>query len=324
MKNKQKLAMAAILVTKMAFAASVVAATDVKESEENGKKWYPSKYGSGDEIGAANNLSPAGVLAAAKLIKTGKTYSLGIETNSKTPAFGARTFNMIISQPGQTQGPLPGGTNYHDDLVNGWLGIGSQIDGLGHIGINNVYYDGVSVGSFGEVTGLTKFGVEKIPPIVTRGVVLDMAAYFGTNPVKEGTAFNRKEIDEAAKKQGITINKGDVVLFHTGWLNLLGKDNERFKAAEPGLGIEGAKYLVAKGVVAIGADTWGVEVMPSESKKITYPIHRILLPRNGVYILENMDSRKLVEDKVYEFMFVLGVAKMTGASQMIINPIAIR
>jgi kynurenine formamidase len=269
-------------------------------------------------------LSEAGVLATAQLIKTGKTYSLSIETNSKTPVFGTRTFNMIVTQPGQSEGPLPGGINYHDDLVNGWLGIGSQIDGLGHIGINNTYYNGVPESSFGKITGLTKFGVEKIPPIVTRSIVLDMAAYFGTNPVKEGTAFNRKKIEEAAERQGLTINKGDVVLFHTGWLNLLGKDDERFKTAQPGLGIEGAKYLATKGIVAVGADTWGVEVVPAETDKITFPVHRILIPINGIYILENMDSRKLVEDKVYEFMFVLGIAKMTGASQMIINPIAIR
>ena len=80
--------------------------------------------------------------------------------------------------------------------------------------------------------------------------------------VKEGTAFNVKEIEEVAKKQGVEIRQGDVVLFHTGWLSLIGKDDKRYSAAEPGLGVEGAKYLVGKGVVAIGADTWGLEVRP--------------------------------------------------------------
>ena len=86
--------------------------------------------------------------------------------------------------------------------------------------------------------------------MVTRGVLLDMAAYYGTDVVKEGTAFNVKEIEEVAKKQGVEIRQGDVVIFHTGWLSLIGKDDKRYSAGEPGLGVEGAKYLTGKGVVA--------------------------------------------------------------------------
>ena len=102
---------------------------------------------------------------------------------------------------------------------------------------------------------------------MTRGVLLDMAAHYGTDVVKEGTAFNVKEIEEVAKKQGVEIRQGDVVLFHTGWLSLIGKDDKRFIAGEPGLGVEGAKYLAGKGVVAVGADTWGLEVVPFESQE---------------------------------------------------------
>ena len=91
-----------------------------------------------------------------------------------------------------------------------------------------------------------------------------MAAYLGTDLVKEGTAFNVAEIEGAAKKQGVEIRQGDVVIFHTGWVSLIGKDDKRYSAGEPGLGVEGAKYLVSKGVVAVGADTWAVEVIPFE------------------------------------------------------------
>ena len=159
--------------------------------------------------------------------------------------------------------------------------------------------------------------------IVARGVLLDMAAHFGTDIVKEGTAFNTKEIEEVAKKQGVEIRQGDVVLFHTGWVGLIGKDDKRYNAGEPGLGVDGAKYLVGKGVVAVGADTWGLEVLPFETKNI-FEVHQILLPMNGTYILENMNTGPLAADKAYEFLFVLGVPKITGAVQGIINPIAIR
>ena len=150
----------------------------------------------------------------------------------------------------------PSKTTYNDDIIEGWVGVGSQLDGLGHIGVEHVYYNGNKLLDFADPTGLKKLGVEKVPPMVTRGVLLDMAAYFGTDVVKEGTAFNVKEIEEAAKKQGVEIRQGDVVLFHTGWLSLIGKDDKRFNSGEPGLGVEGAKYLTGKGVVAIGADTW--------------------------------------------------------------------
>jgi kynurenine formamidase len=150
-----------------------------------------------------------------------------------------------------------------------------------------------------------------------------MAGYLGTDLVKEGTAFNVAEIDGAAKKQGVEIRQGDVVIFHTGWVGLIGKDDKRYNAGEPGLGVEGAKYLVSKGVVAIGADTWAVEVIPFESKNV-FEVHQILLPMSGTYILENMNTAPLAADKAYEFLFVLGVPKITGAVQGIVNPVAIR
>jgi hypothetical protein len=207
--------------------------------------WTKSKWGPDDEIGAANNLSPDIVVKAAGLIKTGKTYGLGIETNSKTPAFPPRTFKVLILQPNQAGGSGlgPSKTTYNDDIIEGWVGVGSQIDGLGHIGVDWTYYNGNKSGDFAAADGLKKLGVEKIPPLVTRGVLLDMAAYLNTDIVKEGTAFNVAEIEGAAKKQGVEIQKGDVVIFHTGWVSLIGKDDKRYNTSEPGLGVEGAKYL---------------------------------------------------------------------------------
>ena len=284
-----------------------------------------SKWGPNDEIGAANYITPELVVKAAQLVKLGRTYHLGIETNAKTPAFPPRSFKLTIVQPGQAgiPGLGPNKTTYNDDIIDGWVGIGSQLDGLGHIGVEYVYYNRNKGADFADATGLKKLGIEKVPPLVARGVLLDMAAHLGTDVVKEGTAFNSKEIEAVARKQGVEIRQGDVVIFHTGWVSLIGKDDKRYNAGEPGLGVDGAKYLVGKGVVAVGADTWGLDVVPFETKNI-FEVHQILLPMNGTYILENMNTGALAADKAHEFLFVLGVPKITGAVQGIINPIAIR
>jgi kynurenine formamidase len=302
-----------------------VAALSAISGTASAQDWTKSKWGPTDEIGAANYMTPELVLKAASLVKTGKTYALGIPVDSKTPAYPPRSFKITVVQPGQAgnAGLGPNKATYNDDILDTWVGIGSQLDGLGHLGVEHVYYNGNKLADFADPTGLKKLGIEKVPPIVTRGVLLDMAAYYNTDIVKEGTAFNVKEIEEVAKNQGVEIRQGDVVIFHTGWLSLIGKDDKRYSAGEPGLGVEGAKYLTGKGVVAIGADTWALEVLPFESKNI-FEVHQILLAMNGTYILENMDTAALARDKGYEFLFVLGQPRWTGGVQAMINPIAIR
>lgn len=286
-----------------------------------------SKFGADDEIGNVHYITPEKTLAATKLVTRGKAYRLGIETNKNTPAFPPRTFSITILQPGQVSGGTlgPSKTTYNDDIITGWVGVGSQLDGLGHIGVDYVYYNCQKAADFAHADGLKKFGVEKLPAIATRGVLLDMAGYFGMDPVKEGTAFNRAEIEGAMKKQGIkSIERGDVVLFYTGWTKLIGKDDKRYNAGEPGLGVEGAKYLASLGVAMVGADTWGVEVLPFEKNAGVFEVHQILIPLNGIYILENMHTEEMVKDKAWEFLFTLGPSRITGAVQAIINPIAIK
>lgn len=286
-----------------------------------------SKFGPDDQIGNLHHVTPEKTLAASKLVTRGRAYRLGIETNSDTPVYGARTFSITVLQPDQTGGTDLGSNQltYNDDLITGWAGVGSQIDGLGHVGIDSLYFNCNAAADFVKSDGLRKLGIEQVPAIATRGVLLDMAGYANTDIVKEGTAFNRAEIEGAMKRQGIAaIEKGDVVLFHTGWTKLIGKDDVRFKAGEPGLGVEGAEYLASLGVAMVGADTWGVEVLPSEDGASSFNVHQILLARNGIYILENMETAEMVEDGAWEFFFTLGAARITGAVQAIINPVAIK
>src|SRR5512134_2080519 len=288
---------------------------------------FPSKFGPKDEIGNANHITPEKTLQAVKTVTRGKSYRLGIETNKDTPAFPPRSFSLAIVQPGQQAGGTlgPTKTTYNDDIIMGWVGIGSQLDGLGHIGIDNVYYNCNKASEFAQAGGLTKLGIEKFPAFATRGILLDMAGYFKTDIVKEGTPFNRAEIEGAMKQQGVkSIDKGDVVLFYTGWTKLIGKDNKRYGSVEPGLGVDGAKYLASLEVAMVGADTWGVEVIPFEKNAGVFEVNQILLSLNGIYILENMNTEEMVKDQAWEFLFTLGPSRITGAVQAIINPIAIK
>ncbi len=287
--------------------------------------WYPSKYGADDTLGAINNLTPEKVVQAARLVQLGKSYPLGVVTGWDTPAYPPRHYALTVIQPGQEGLTL--GSNRatgNDDLLYTWMGIGSQLDGLGHMGIEHVYYNGHKAADFVTSKGLKVLSIEKIPPIVSRGVLLDMTRHYDVNPVPAGTAFNEAEIKAQAQAQGVAIGKGDVVLFHTGWLNLSEQDTAQFMSGEPGLGMGGARYLADLDVVAVGSDTWGVEAVPAEDPEQRFPVHPELLAKNGIYVLENMDVRALAADRGWEFLFVLGQPRFEGAVQAVINPVAIR
>jgi len=251
------------------FFASAVLGTLSMGSAFAYESCHKSKWGPNDQLGALNNITKDNILAATKLIKQGKKMAMAIETNSKTPAFPPRTYSMTIVKPGQENGQTLGKTklSYHDDILQAWVGIGTQLDGLGHIGIDNTYYNCTPGIDVTGVSGLKKFGIETFPGVATRAVLLDMTAVMGKDIIPEGTPFNQPEIEAALKRQGnMKINKGDVVIFYTGWHKLLGVDDKRNGAAHPGLGVQGARYLANLGVAMVGSDTWGLEVVPFENR----------------------------------------------------------
>lgn len=287
--------------------------------------YFVQKFGKGDELGHANYLTAAKAKQAAKLVTKGKVYQLGMVTGPDTPAYGPRKFQMIVHQLNDGSGTVLGPDKLvsNDDTVVTSVGIGSQLDGFGHIGKEHKYYNNTPAAEVVAPDGLLKFGTHALPGFVTRGVVLDMTKVFGKNPLPMGTAYTEADIKKAMKRQGVKITKGDVVLLHSGYMKA-NEGNKNLVPGEPGLGISGAHFLAKRGVVAIGADTWALEVLPSEDPKRVFPVHGILLSKYGVYILENMVTHDLVADGVSEFMFSLGVPKLKGAVQAIINPLAIR
>lgn len=308
-------------ITAFAVAGLMAGSAGAQKSDD----WYPSRYGAEDRLGAVANLSPEKTADAAKLITEGKTYALGMVTSRDTPAYAPRRYDVYVMQPSDGSGQ-PLGENKavgNDDLVQTFVGIGSQIDGLGHMGIDHHYYNGVHVSEFVTPAGLTQFGTQDIPPIATRGILLDMTSVFDADPVPDGTAFNRAEIEAAAQLAGVEIEAGDVVLFHTGAM-AANESSSELMATHPGLGVEGATYLAGLGVVAIGADTAALEAIPFENENRPFEVHQTLLAKQGVYILENMVTTDLADDGVTEFFFSLGVPRLNGTVQAMINPVAIR
>ncbi len=287
---------------------------------------YPvSEFGADDTLGALNHLTAENAKQAAKLVTKGKVYQLGMITGATTPAYGTRKFQMIVHQLADGTGAVIGQNNLvsNDDTVITSIGIGSQLDGLGHIGRDHFYYNNRAAADVVAPDGLKIFGTEALPGIVTRGVVLDMTKHFGQTPVNAGTAYTEDDIKVAAQSQGVSITKGDVVLLHSGYMKATENDTT-LTPSEPGLGVSGAYYLAKLGVVAVGADSWALEVLPSEDPMDAFPVHQILLTEYGVYILENMVTEELIADGVKEFMFTLGVPKLKGSVQAIINPLAVR
>jgi len=306
------------------LAASLVLAAAASAQDSS---WYPSRYGADDTIGAANNLSADATKAAANLVRTGQVYALGVITNRETPAYAPRTFSIVITQSNDGTGAMTGANQVtaNDDILMSYLGIGTQLDGLGHLGIAHRYYNGLRAQDIVTPGGLTKLGTHNIPPIATRGVLLDMTKHYNANPVAPGTAFNRAEIDAAARAARVRIGPGDVVLFHTGYMAAAAASNPAgYIAQQPGLGRDGAEYLAGLGVVAIGADTAALEAIPFESADNPYIVHQTLLAKNGVHILENINTNDLARDNATTFFFVLGQPRFEGAVQMVVNPIAIR
>ncbi|MDP3494718.1 MAG: cyclase family protein [Hyphomonadaceae bacterium] len=301
---------------------SAIAQQTTAPSAQHSEPWWNSPWGEDDRLGNVNNLTPEGVKRAAGLVKTGKVYALGIPTAPESAAYGTRQYT-VERTPGPDADYTSNGSQRvtaFDEKISSSMGVGTQIDGFGHLGVDHHYYNGIT-GK--EVATTRALQTADIPPIVTRGVLIDMTKQFGKPMLEVGDTYNRAEIEAAMKAQGVTIGKGDVVLFHTGWMaGKMLSDKDLYRSREPGIGEDGAIFLADLGVVAIGSDTVALEALPSPPGK-TFIVHQTLLAKKGVHVLETIDTNQLAADGVKEFLFVLGIPRMVGTVQMVINPVAI-
>jgi kynurenine formamidase len=294
-----------------------------------GSKWWPSEWGADDQRGAANRITSRKVLEASRLIQNGKIYSLGHVYETGMPLYGNRHFSLTI--PGSPTGG-PFGENrmvYHDEMFSGEIGqVGTQLDGLGHIGVrmggDDYFYNGFRRSEFGKPYGLEKLGIENVGVFFTRGVLVDVAGYKGVPRLKVGEAITAKDLQGALKKEGVKVGEGDVVLIRTGFAQLWIKDNTTYNSGEPGIGMAAGQWLCDQKIALVGSDTWATEVVPSEDKNRPFEVHQLLLVRNGIYNLENLDLEELARDKVYEFAFIFAPLRLKGATGSPGNPIAVK
>lgn len=294
-----------------------------------GEMTFPSEWGPDDERGAANRITPQKVLQAAGLIREGRVYELGRVYEPGMPLFPGRHYSLTI--PGSPTGGPFGRNNlvYHDEMISGQLGqVGTQFDGLGHVGTredgDDIFYNGHRRSEFGTAGGLTKLGVEKVGAFVTRGVLIDVAAYKGVDRLPVGTVITAKDLQNALERQSVELSEGDVVLIHTGHGSLWMVDNDEYNRGAPGIGVEAALWLAEHKIAMTGADTWPVEVIPPEDGELAFPVHEELIARRGIYNIENLDLAQLAADEVYEFAFMFAPVKFKGATGSPGNPIAIR
>lgn len=172
-----------------------------------GPKWWPSPWGPDDQRGAANRMTPQKVLEANKLIRTGKVYSLGRVYEHGMPLPGKRHFSLTI--PGSPT-MKPEGKNMlvsHDEMFSGEIGqVGTQLDGLGHVGVrmpdDDYFYNGFKLKEFGDAYGLKKLGVENVGVFYTRGVLVDVARHNGVERMEPGTVISAKELQDTLKEEG--------------------------------------------------------------------------------------------------------------------------
>ena len=224
---------------------------------------------------------------------------------------------------------------YHDEFVAGQIGqVGTQFDGLGHIGIQRGrdgdrnemhYYNGFTEQEIASSDGLLKLGIEQVKPLVTRGHLVDVAGLKGRT-LNAGEEITLADIRAALSRQGLReadIRQGDAILFHTGWGQLWMKDNARYSAGEPGIGLEVARWVAERGLCLTGADSWSVEVMPNPDASLAYPVHAELLTKHGIFNHENLTFDGLLADRKYQFMYVFVPVPIKGATGSPGCPIAI-
>jgi kynurenine formamidase len=305
-----------------------------------GDKWWPNKlWGAGDEAGATNwYTKPEIIQRALAEAKNGKVYTLGHPYTANQPIFGNRQFVMrIVGTP--TGGPF--GANmavYHDEFLATEIGqIGTQFDGLGHLGVaingtgdhNEMrFYNGFSETEIGDTYGLKKLGVEKLHPIVARGILLDIAGLKGVEAMEAGQEITMADVRAALKRQGMEGFKfmpGDVVLFRTGWSKYWIKDNAKYNSGAPGIGMEVARWLSDEVQVGVaGSDAWPVEAVPNPEKGCVFCVHSHLIMRHGILLQENMDLDAPARDKVYRFLYMFSPLPIAGATGSPGAPIAIK
>ncbi len=265
----------------------------------------PSPWGPNDQTGATNRVTPAVTKAAAGEIQEGKVVPMSYPLVDGVPLFGTRFTKTILTATSLAPGAAFG-ENELTYMEDTWLSqshVGTHLDGMGHIGRKDCYFNQIAMGKFINQNMITKLGLEHLKSFATRGVLVDAVKVFQqagklkTNPackkpcLDKGTVITAADLQAGLRMYNVTLREGDIVIIHTGWGDLFEQypaQNATFNSGEPGIGKDAAKWLISQKVVAVGADQWAVEVIPGEDPKEAFIVHNLLITDNGIHILENV------------------------------------
>ena len=314
--------MLALTVGALLVCDSSVASAQAWQPPPDGQR-CPSKWGSGDQRGSGNHMKPESVLRAARLIKTGEVFELGRVLSESMPLPAGRRFAVLTKRTRNDPGTNRRGSN--EELVVAEIGqVGTQFDTFSHQMIGSSMYNCFTLDETASRTGFTKLGVEQVGALVTRGVLLDIAALKGVPMLAETYQITPQDLQEALATQKLTLQPGDAVLIHTGWGTLWGKDNARYQQGSPGIGTAAAEWLARQDPMLVGADNTAVEISPNPDRQLAGPVHQIMLVVNGIHLLENVRLDELAARRAYEFALIVEPLKIQGGTGSTVAPIAIR
>ena len=269
-------------------------------------------------------------------MKTGKVYEIGQVYEKGMPMFGQRTY-ALISPGGPTYAfPTANRIVANDEFVCGEIGqVGTQFDGPGHIGmkvtmadgsVQDVYYNGFTGAEMYSPYGLRALGVENVKPMLTRGILIDLAGYKGLPNLPARYEVTLADVRGALARQGLSesdIHPGDALLFRYGWSRFW-TEPAKYNTDQPGIGLEVARWVVARKASMVGSDQGGTEVQPNPDPSLAFPVHQELIMKNGIFNIENLALDELARDAAYEFLFVFTPVRFKGATGSPGRPLAIR
>ena len=289
-------------------------------SQEAWNKWGPD-----DERGALNYVGPEQVRRATTLVISGEVLRLAQLLSAKTPVPAHRCgLQHFMGRDGgdyAAGAKRPGGFQFAEDTVVMPLHIGTHVDALCHAWYDDKLYNGYLGDTLRSTTGATRLGIEKMPPVVTRGVLLDLVRLKG-RVLSPGESIGRADLEAAAAAAGIRPERGDAVLLRTGWLEAQKGVKQVDFNVEPGIDVEAGLWLAEACVAMIGADNFAVEVLPFP-QGLVFPVHQCLIRDYGIALLEGLMLDPLVASGRHEFMFVASPLPIVGATGSPLAPVVI-
>lgn len=293
-----------------------------------------SPWGSDDEIGTLNMMDEKSTLSILSKISSGKVYDLSVEYFVGMPSFhmlGDPSYQYwlthtphgtVVDNPNKLGHKMNEKVSYTGDAISMYTHMGTHIDALNHFGLNGKIWNGFSADKHLGDKGWKKTGAETIPPIIARGILIDIPSYKNVTTLETNYRVNSDDLKGALQKQNVKLKPGDVVLIRTGQASKY-EDAHKYLDNYPGINLDAVKWLIEeKEVMLLGADNLSLEAFPPERKDNWVPVHTYLLAEKGMMFIEQMYLEELAKEKVYEFAFISASLKLRGASGSPMRPLA--